>query len=119
VAEFDIVAPAFLAPDGAEFLLGPLFVGGPPAEEGFAGEEDFVRAAAAEAGHVIASGTHLSAGEEDAVAAADVEQAGGFGIVRTPAGAESVEFDPPVFALDAIKAGAFAAGFGAGDALHS
>jgi len=119
VAEFEVVAPAFLAPGGAEFPGSPLFVGGPPTEERFAGEEDFVRAAAAEAGHFIASGGHGSVREEDAMAAADVEQAGGLGIVRTPASAEAVEFDPSVFALDAIKAGAFAASFGAGDALHS
>ena len=119
VAEFDVVAPALLAPSGAEFLLGPLFVVGPPTEERFAGEEDFVRAAAAEAGCVIVTRDHLSAGEENAVAAANVEQAGGLRIMRTPAGAEAVEFDPSAFALDAVKAGAFAAGFGAGDALHS
>ena len=119
VAEFEVVAPALLAPCGAEFLLGPLFVVGPPAEEGFAGEEDLVRAAAAEAGHVIASGSHLPAGDENAVAAADVEHAVLGGIVRTPSGAKTVQFDPTVLALDAVKAGAFAAGFGAGDALHS
>jgi hypothetical protein len=39
--------------------------------------------------------------------------------VGTPSGAEAVEFDPAVPALDAVKTGAFAVVVDAGDALQA